>query len=206
MNNTTATATSPSRKRHEEGGGRGRNSKKPRGRGNSNNDGGGGGGGGRGGRGGDGRGRSRGGRGGGGRSGRGGSSNENMNNNKQPPTTDTFVPTVAQPSIAPLVQDDSAVDRMDTSTQDVAARNQHQFSNTRFVDQDDAMISSASKRALTEVLKYEYMTKVQEATLPTIVAGVDVVAKAKTGSGKTTGTFPCFLYSVSWGGIFWFHM
>jgi hypothetical protein len=31
------------------------------------------------------------------------------------------------------------------------------------------------------------MTKVQEATLPSILEGKDVVAKAKTGSGKTTG-------------------
>lgn len=173
MDNTAA--TSPSRKRHEEGGGgRGRNNKKPRGRGNSNNGGGG-------------RGRSRGGRGGGG--GRGGSgSNNNKNNISPPPGSDAFVPR-AQLSEPQAVQDDSPVNQMESSsTQEVATRNQHQFSNTRFVDQDDKMISQASKRALTEVLKYEYMTKVQEATLPTISAGVDVVAKAKTGSGKTTGT------------------
>ncbi|CAB9524314.1 dependent RNA helicase [Seminavis robusta] len=64
-----------------------------------------------------------------------------------------------------------------------AGRSRHQFSDTSFVD---AKISNPSKRALTEVLQYEYMTKVQEATLPVILEGHDVVAKAKTGSGKTT--------------------
>jgi ATP-dependent RNA helicase MSS116, mitochondrial len=78
---------------------------------------------------------------------------------------------------------------VDYSSAAGAARSQHQFSMTKFVDLDDTMISPESKRALTEVLKYEYMTKVQEATLPTILDGVDVVAKAKTGSGKTTGTY-----------------
>jgi hypothetical protein len=180
MDNTTG--ISPSRKRHEDGGGRGRSSKKPRGRGSSNNGGGGGGGG-------SGRGRGRGGRGGGG--GRGSSSSSN---GKPPPAVDPFV----RPPESTTVQDD-AVGPTNSSTQDAPTRNQHQFSNSRFVDQDDMMISPASKRALTEVLKYEYMTKVQEATLPTIVAGVDVVAKAKTGSGKTTGAslllpLLCFYY------------
>ena len=60
----------------------------------------------------------------------------------------------------------------------------HQFSTTLFTQCD---ISSPSLRALSEVLKYSYMTKVQEATLPSILQNRDVVAKAKTGSGKTTG-------------------
>lgn len=37
------------------------------------------------------------------------------------------------------------------------------------------------------VLQYEFLTKVQEATYPTIAAGEDVLAKAKTGTGKTLG-------------------
>jgi len=63
-------------------------------------------------------------------------------------------------------------------------KSRHQFSDTTFTSLDS--ISPNSKRALTEVLQYEYMTKVQEATLPSILRGSDVVAKAKTGSGKTT--------------------
>jgi len=67
------------------------------------------------------------------------------------------------------------------------ARNRHQFSSTLFTSLSN--ISDNTKRALTQVLQYEYMTKVQEATLPTILQGTDVVAKAKTGSGKTTGKY-----------------
>lgn len=55
-----------------------------------------------------------------------------------------------------------------------------QFSNETFASEDS--ISAKSKRALIEVLGYEYMTKVQEATLPSILKGKDIVAKAKTGA------------------------
>ena len=67
---------------------------------------------------------------------------------------------------------------------DTAPKCRQQFSNTTFASL--TLIGSPSKRALTEILQYESMTKVQEATLPAILAGKDVVAKAKTGSGKTT--------------------
>lgn len=56
-------------------------------------------------------------------------------------------------------------------------KNRHQFSDLKFVSVD--AISANSKRALTEVLQYEYMTKVQEATLPSILEGQDIVAKGK---------------------------
>ena len=48
-------------------------------------------------------------------------------------------------------------------------------------------ISANSKRALSEVCKFTFMTVVQAATLPSIMAGKDVLAKAKTGTGKTVG-------------------
>jgi len=52
----------------------------------------------------------------------------------------------------------------------------------------DLQISSESKRALSQVFKYEYMTTVQAETLPIILANGgnrDCLAKAKTGTGKT---------------------
>jgi len=50
---------------------------------------------------------------------------------------------------------------------------------------DALSISNASKRAIREVMGYETMTKVQHATLPIALSGADVLAKAKTGTGKT---------------------
>jgi len=41
------------------------------------------------------------------------------------------------------------------------------------------------RRAVAEELKYEMMTKCQAMTIPTSCKGVDILAKAKTGTGKT---------------------
>lgn len=46
-------------------------------------------------------------------------------------------------------------------------------------------ISVASKRAISEVLRFTECTEVQSQTLPLALAGHDVIAKARTGSGKT---------------------
>ena len=48
-------------------------------------------------------------------------------------------------------------------------------------------ISIQSKRAIAEVMQYSNMSIVQEASLPTILLGKDVLVKAKTGTGKTLG-------------------
>ena len=50
---------------------------------------------------------------------------------------------------------------------------------------DMPTICPESKRSLAEVMKYEYMTKVQVASLPEILTGRDCLVKAKTGTGKT---------------------
>jgi hypothetical protein len=47
----------------------------------------------------------------------------------------------------------------------------------------DLQLTRESQRALSEVLRFTYMTAVQEATLPVIMEGRDVMAKAKTGTG-----------------------
>ncbi|CAK4666260.1 hypothetical protein LEN26_015103 [Aphanomyces euteiches] len=46
-------------------------------------------------------------------------------------------------------------------------------------------ISDSSMRALRDVMHYKVLTKVQAATLPVILDGKDVLAKSKTGTGKT---------------------
>ncbi|XP_062215336.1 DEAD-box ATP-dependent RNA helicase 26-like [Phragmites australis] len=55
------------------------------------------------------------------------------------------------------------------------------LTQTRF---DQCPISPLSLKAIKDA-GYERMTKVQEATLPKILQGKDVLAKAKTGTGKT---------------------
>uniref|UniRef100_A0A0E0JL87 ATP-dependent RNA helicase n=1 Tax=Oryza punctata TaxID=4537 RepID=A0A0E0JL87_ORYPU len=55
------------------------------------------------------------------------------------------------------------------------------LSETRF---DECAVSPLSLKAVKDA-GYERMTQVQEATLPIILRGEDVLAKAKTGTGKT---------------------
>ena len=50
---------------------------------------------------------------------------------------------------------------------------------------DTLPLNANSLRALSEVLGFTHMTAVQAATLPVILTGQDVMAKAKTGTGKT---------------------
>ena len=57
----------------------------------------------------------------------------------------------------------------------------------------DLQISKSAKRALAEVMQYTTMTKVQEATLAVALTGKDVLAKAKTGTGKTLATLTSVL-------------
>ena len=47
-----------------------------------------------------------------------------------------------------------------------------------------AGICDARRRALAS-MRFEYMTEVQAQTLPVCLSGVDTLAKAKTGTGKT---------------------
>jgi ATP-dependent RNA helicase MSS116, mitochondrial len=155
------------------GGGRGGRGGRGGGRGRGR-----GGGGGRGRGGGGGRGRSSNGRGGG--RGRGRSPVPNNNNNNNDAVVDRMeIDTEVVVSTSRILPPPPS-----PSTDNTASKSRHQFSETTFDSVQN--ISAPSKRALKEVLQYEYMTKVQEATLPVILQGHDVVAKAKTGSGKTT--------------------
>lgn len=63
------------------------------------------------------------------------------------------------------------------------------LSQTRF---DSLHISPLSIQALQHVFKFETMTIVQERTCPLALEGVDVLAKARTGTGKTIAfLLPC---------------
>ena len=46
-------------------------------------------------------------------------------------------------------------------------------------------LSAPSMRAINEIMKFTHATTVQDQTLPPILRGLDVLARAKTGSGKT---------------------
>ena len=50
---------------------------------------------------------------------------------------------------------------------------------------DQLDMHPATKRALAEILRYEFMTIVQQQSCPVGLTGVDILAKAKTGTGKT---------------------
>lgn len=51
----------------------------------------------------------------------------------------------------------------------------------------DLNISAETKKSIRKVFNYEIMTQVQAETLPVILNGIDCLAKAKTGTGKTLG-------------------
>jgi len=46
-------------------------------------------------------------------------------------------------------------------------------------------VSANTKKALSEVMKYQYTTPVQSESIPEILQGKDVFVKARTGTGKT---------------------
>lgn len=69
-----------------------------------------------------------------------------------------------------------------SSTSEEGSSGPSYLTKTRF---DKFPISPLSIKALHSVLKYERMTEVQEATFPVILKGQDVLAKARTGTGKT---------------------
>ncbi len=50
-----------------------------------------------------------------------------------------------------------------------------------------SVLSDGARRALSEAFRFEFLSKVQAATLPLLLRGEDCFAKAKTGGGKTVG-------------------
>jgi len=127
---------------------------------------------------------------GGGRGGRGnGRSRRRRNGNKQNGAADKNTNADGKPPMVTSSNNEQPpAFVMDAEMKDVAptssSTNRHQFSDTLFTQCDN--ISPPSIKALSTILNYSYMTKVQQSTLPPILQNHDVVAKAKTGSGKTT--------------------
>eukprot|EP00955_Chlamydomonas_euryale_P026184 276530-Chlamydomonas_euryale.AAC.1 len=74
---------------------------------------------------------------------------------------------------------------------------QHQ-STTRFGDLE---VHANTKRAIAEVFGYEFCTKVQAQSLPFCLSGNDVLAKAKTGTGKTLAFMIPAIENVSDGAM-----
>lgn len=56
---------------------------------------------------------------------------------------------------------------------------------SRFEDLKQYNIHPTLLQTITQDMKFEFMTPVQAATLPTTLSGSDVLAQAKTGTGKT---------------------
>lgn len=75
-----------------------------------------------------------------------------------------------------------------STVQTPSAKHPH-ITEKRF-DELRGVVSAPTLRAVREVLGYEVMTKVQAEALPICCEGRDVVAKAKTGTGKTVSTYP----------------
>lgn len=63
-----------------------------------------------------------------------------------------------------------------------SATTMSQMTGSKFAELN---IHPLTKKALAEVLKYETMTIVQQQSCPVALTGVDLLAKAKTGTGKT---------------------
>uniref|UniRef100_M4B154 ATP-dependent RNA helicase n=1 Tax=Hyaloperonospora arabidopsidis (strain Emoy2) TaxID=559515 RepID=M4B154_HYAAE len=109
---------------------------------------------------------------------RGGRRNNGKQNAK---AGDTFQPKEAEAVAAsekhePLAEDEAPVVETPTAT------NLDYLSDVLFASLD---ISAQTKRAIVEDLKYERLTNVQNETFGLILDGKDVLAKAKTGNGKT---------------------
>lgn len=90
--------------------------------------------------------------------------------------------TTAPPAVAVAVAGPSASSSAPAAA-DGGTKLAH-ITDRRFADLE---ISSESRRALSEVFKYQFMTAVQAETLPLILksGSQDCLAKAKTGTGKT---------------------
>uniref|UniRef100_A0AAV1T3A4 ATP-dependent RNA helicase n=1 Tax=Peronospora matthiolae TaxID=2874970 RepID=A0AAV1T3A4_9STRA len=109
---------------------------------------------------------------------RGGRRNNGKQNAK---TGDTFRPNEAEAGAElekhePLAEDEAPVGETSPAT------NLDYLSDVLFASLD---ISAPTKRAIVEDLKYERLTNVQNETFGLILDGKDVLAKAKTGNGKT---------------------
>ncbi|KAI5478526.1 hypothetical protein MNV49_005055 [Pseudohyphozyma bogoriensis] len=103
---------------------------------------------------------------------------------RNPTVAAASTPTTAPASITSTPVDTPPRSGAATPSGDGASRG---FTTTRFEDfYKSGQISKATFEGIQSLRPvHEFCTPVQEATLPVILTGVDVLAKAKTGTGKT---------------------
>ncbi|CAI5711961.1 unnamed protein product [Hyaloperonospora brassicae] len=109
------------------------------------------------------------------------------NNNKQHVKTEQVyqakdAAAVSKPHVGAPASGFAAAEVDDATVEPAKATNLDYLSDVLFASLD---ISAPTKRAIVEDLKYERLTNVQNETFAHILEGKDVLAKAKTGNGKT---------------------
>jgi len=94
------------------------------------------------------------------------------------------LPSSSSPMVVSASEDATSVTVLDEApAKKMTSTTKAHLSETSF--ESLVNISPAAKRALIEHMGFSKMTIVQEMTLPPILQGKDVLAKAKTGTGKT---------------------
>ncbi|KAL3939976.1 MAG: hypothetical protein SGBAC_005402 [Bacillariaceae sp.] len=121
------------------------------------------------------------------RGGRGRNNNRNNNNNNNSSGSGSGNGIKTEENAAQVKADPMDQSNEPNAAPPVAGASVH-ITNKRFADLQN--VCDESRRAMAEVFKYEFMTEVQSQTLPVILDSsrkIDVLAKAKTGTGKTLG-------------------
>lgn len=123
---------------------------------------------------------------------RGGRKRQNRRHPYRPSDNATFGPTPAsssqqpsQPKRAPIQRAPAQPQKVEAAPAPPSAPPADTTGLSRFDDLAQYQIHPTLLKTIAEDLKFEYMTPVQAATLPLLLSGRDVLAQAKTGTGKT---------------------
>lgn len=123
---------------------------------------------------------------------RGGRKRQNRRHPYRPSDNATFGPTpssssqqASQPKRAPIQRAPAQPQKVEPAPAPLSAPPADTTGLSRFDDLAQYQIHPTLLKTIAEDLKFEYMTPVQAATLPLLLSGRDVLAQAKTGTGKT---------------------
>lgn len=123
---------------------------------------------------------------------RGGRKRQNRRHPYRPSDNATFGSTPAsssqqasQPKRAPIQRAPAQPQKVEAAPAPPSAQPADTTGLSRFDDLAQYKIHPKLLTTIAEDLKFEYMTPVQAATLPLLLSGRDVLAQAKTGTGKT---------------------